>query len=228
MIQCNQFSDRIKEKGRRQRTNSSCAWMSFQLDNTHEKNRNEQHVDSFIYSASRQMIGMFSTSYTRILRAIIIWLTSNNILSIHSLIHRVVYLFMYQHNLHCPALMVDCVTTFILDLDSTREILTTWDHREMRQDCRLSALFSDGMSRTDPTLSLVQWPLGPLYALVIEAFSPDSWSLQFSSARFTYESIIKPFFFSIVSKFCFKVLEFSLFFVVSDLTRVSLFLMIFF
>lgn len=65
------------------------------------------------------------------------------------------------------------------------EILTTWDHREMRQDCRLSALFSDGMSQTDPMWSSVRWPLGQLCALVIEAFSPDSWSLQFSSARST-------------------------------------------
>lgn len=67
-------------------------------------------------------------------------------------------------------------------------ILTTWDHREKRRDCRLSALSCDGMSQTDPRLSSELLPLGQLCVLVIATFSPDSWSLQFSSTFWKFLS----------------------------------------
>lgn len=71
------------------------------------------------------------------------------------------------------------------------KILTTWDHRERRRDCRLSALSCDDMSRTGPTLLSAPW--GQWCVLVIATFSPDSSSFQFSSTfwKFFLSLLIK-------------------------------------
>lgn len=136
--------------------------MGFQLDNTH-------------INESRATCGFFSS---RMLLRSFAWPPDWNCVrfsesSAYVSIHNI---------LLCIWTMVHW---YVISVMAMFEILTTWDHREMRQDCRLSALFSDGMSQTDPMWSSVRWPLGQLCALVIEAFSPDSWSLQFSSARST-------------------------------------------